>query len=348
MVARTRAGRQPTRREFLTAALGTAGALATACMPSGERAGMAQPAASLGPVESSTLRISVPPVCDPAYFLAEPYLREEGFTEVQFVRGDASQTMSGGAADLSTLFPPSLAAEVDAGNPVVALAGLHVGCIGLFAQKGIRDVGALRGKTLLVPKKDPRDFRFSYSVATFLEAGLDPVRDVNIVEAPAGADLVRLFRDGKSDAVMVAQTAMDRLRADGGFEMLVDYATDAPWSGHHCCLLTTTRSFLDMRPNAARRAVRAILRGSIDTRTDLARGVRSMVDRGITTDYDGVLAHDKTLPYDTWRTVDPEVGIRFLSERLQRANVIKSSADEIVRKGTDWNALRQAKQELKA
>jgi hypothetical protein len=103
-----------------------------------------------------------------------------------------------------------------------------------------------------------------------------------------------------------------------------------------------------MHPNATRRAVRAILRGNIDARTDLARGVRSMVDRGFTTDYDGVLAHDRGLPYDTWRTVDPEVGIRFFAERLQRANVIKSSADEIVRKGTDWNALRQAKSELKA
>lgn len=337
-----------TRREFLTVALGTAGALATSCMQPGERSAMPRLSASLGPAETATLRISVPPTCDPAFFLAEPYLREEGFTDIQFVKGNASQAMASGGADLSSLFPPSLAAEVDAGNPVVALAGLHVGCIGLFAQKGTRDVRALRGKTIFVPGKDPRDFRYSFFVATLLEAGIDPARDVNIVEAPAGADLVQMFRDGKSEAATVATQAMDKLRADGGFEMLVDYATDAPWSGHHCCLLTTTRSFLDMSPNAARRAVRAILRGTIDARTDLARGVQSMVERGVTKDYDGVLAHDRTLPYDTWRTVDPEVGIRFHAERLQRANVIKSSADEIVRKGTDWNALRQAQRELKA
>lgn len=337
-----------TRREFLTVALGTAGALATSCIQPGERSAMPKLSAALGPAETATLRISVPPTCDPAFFLAEPYLREEGFTDIQFVKGNASQAMASGGADLSSLFPPSLAAEVDAGNPVVALAGLHVGCIGLFAQKGTRDVRALRGKTVLVPSKDPRDFRYSFFVVTLLEAGIDPVRDVNIVEAPAGADLVQMFRDGKSEAATVATQAMDKLRADGGFEMLVDYATDAPWSGHHCCLLTATRSFLDMSPNAARRAVRAILRGTIDARTDLARGVQSMVERGVTKDYEGVLAHDRTLPYDTWRTVDPEVGIRFHAERLQRANVIKSSADEIVRKGTDWNALRQAQRELKA
>jgi len=322
--------------------------LATGCMSTGEKSVMSQPSASLGPVETTTLRIGVPPTCDPAYFLAEAYLREEGFTDIQFIKGNASSAMASGGADLSSLFPPSLAAEVDAGTPLVAVAGLHVGCIGLFAQRGTRDVRALRGKTIVVPNKDPRDFRYSYFVVTLLEAGIDPVRDVNMVEAPAGADLVQMFRDGKSDAVMTALATMDKLRADGGFEMLVDYATEAPWSGQHCCLLTATRSFLDMHPNAARRAVRAILRGNIDARTDLARGVQSMVDRGFTKDYDGVLAHDRTLPYDTWRTVDPEVGIRFFAERLQRANVIKSSADEIVRKGTDWNALRQAKRDLKA
>ena len=310
---------------------------------------MLRPAASLGPAETATLRISVPPTCDPAFLLAESYLRDEGITDVQYVKGNASQAMAAGAADLKSSFAPSLAADLEAGTPVVALAGLHVGCIGLFAQKGIRSVGDLRGKTVFVTKKnDPRDFRFAFFVVTLLEAGIDPFRDVNILEAPAGADFDEMFRDGKADAVLTATTGMDKLRADGRFELLVDYATDAPWSGHHCCLLVATRSFYDMHPNAARRAVRAILRANIDTRTDLARGVRSMVDRGWITDYDGVLAHDRMLPYDTWRTVDPEVGIRFFSERLQRAGVIKSSADEIVRKGTDWSALRQAMRELKA
>jgi NitT/TauT family transport system substrate-binding protein len=335
------------RREFLTAALGTAGGLAAGCMSPGATPTMPEPSASLGPAETATLLISVPPTCDAALFLAEPYLREEGITDVQFVKADAAQ-MTAGAADLVSLFPPGFAAEVDAGNPVVVLAGLHVGCIGLFAQKGTSSVRALRDKTVYVRQKDARQYTYSFLVVTLVEAGMDPARDVNIVEAPAGADLVRMFREGKADAVVTATTAMDKLRADGGFEMLVDYATDAPWSGHHCCLLTATRSFLDMRPNAARRAVRAIMRATIDTRTELPQAVRTMVDRGLTTDYDGTLAHDRTLPYESWRTVDPEVGIRFFAERLQRAGIIKSSADEIVRKGTDWSALRQAKRELKA
>jgi len=335
-----------TRREILGVALSTAGALLVGCVGGGQSSSKPSPAPSPGPVETKTLRIGAPPVCDAAYFMADRYLRDEGFTDIQFVKGDASQTMAGGAADITSFFPSRLAAEIDAGTPVVALAGLHVGCVGLFAQPGIRDVAGLRGKTIMVRKKDPREFTFAFPVVTLLNAGIDPSHDVNIVEAPSDADMLKLFRDGKTDAFTTAVVQMDALRAEGKFAMLVDYTTDAPWSGHHCCLVTATRSFVEMSPNAARRALRAILRANVEAASDPSRGVRAMVDAGFSNQYDAVLAHDRTLPYASWRTVDPEVGVRFFAERLQQAKVVASSGDQVVRKGTDWSLLRMAKQEL--
>jgi len=43
-------------------------------------------AATLPPPETTTVRIVSPPACDPGLMLAGDYLREEGFTDVRYMR----------------------------------------------------------------------------------------------------------------------------------------------------------------------------------------------------------------------------------------------------------------------
>ena len=58
--------------------------------------------------------------------------------------GPAEATLGAGDADISMLFGPPMVLRVDADEPVVFLAGVHVGCIEVFAQKGIRTIGDLK------------------------------------------------------------------------------------------------------------------------------------------------------------------------------------------------------------
>ena len=55
----------------------------------------------------------------------------------------------------------------------------------------------------------------------------------------------------------------------------------------------------------------------------------------------------KELPWDRWRTSDPEDTVRFYSLRLHEAGLIKPSPQKIIDQGTDWRFLKELKQELK-
>ena len=72
-----------------------------------------------------------------------------------------------------------------------------------------------------------------------------------------------------------------------------------------------------------------------------------MTDKGYTPRYDYALQVMKSLPYDRWRTLDPEDTLRFYSVRLHEAGMIKSSPQKILAQGTDWRFLNELKKELK-
>ena len=81
-------GQTVTRRELLRVGLGTGavlagGGLLAAC---GEQQGALGAPATLPPPETTTVRIVIPFTCDPGLMLAGDYLREEGFTDVRYMR----------------------------------------------------------------------------------------------------------------------------------------------------------------------------------------------------------------------------------------------------------------------
>jgi hypothetical protein len=66
------------------------------------------------------------------------------------------QAIERGVADFSTAFAVDLITAIDAGSPIVVLAGVHVGCYELFAKPDIRRITELEGKRWL-GTRDPMD-----------------------------------------------------------------------------------------------------------------------------------------------------------------------------------------------
>ena len=91
-----------------------------------------------------------------AQYVAEELLRGEGFTDVQYVRGPEVDLRLQSAwrpvrpTSAWHLSPPYII-QLDAGDPIVILAGVHVGCFELFGTDRVRAIRDLKGKTVAVP-----------------------------------------------------------------------------------------------------------------------------------------------------------------------------------------------------
>jgi NitT/TauT family transport system substrate-binding protein len=129
--------------------------------------------------------------------------------------------------------------------------------------------------------------------------------------------------------------------------VLVNSATDRPWSQYFCCLLTARKAFVRRHPVAAKRALRAIVKASDICALDPQRAARALVDKGYTPRYEYALQVMKELPYGKWREYDPEDTLRFYALRLHEAGMIKASPQKILAEATDWRFLNELKLELK-
>lgn len=308
-------------------------------------------AAAEAPPETRTIRLvrgrSIG--CDAPMGVVEELLKAEGFTEIRWVRSDSiagsRHAVASGAADLNAQNVGSYMTLIDAHEPVVLLAGTHVGCYELFASTRIRTMRDLKGKSVAVTEL--RSGRHLFLAAALRYIGLDAAKDVTLVTTPAG-EAMRDFEDGKVDAFMAFPPEPQELRARRVGHVILNTTTDRPWSEYFCCMLAGHRDFIGKHPVATKRAMRAILKAVDVCALEPARVAQRLVDRGDNTWKDGhLLQMLKELPWDRWRTADPESTIRFHALRLHEAGLIKSSPQQIIRRGTDWRFLNEVKKEMK-
>src|ERR1700757_2002463 len=112
------------RRQFLTT-LSLAGAAAFVRGP---------PAlAAEGSLETTTVRLAKNEgICLAPQYVADELLRAEGFTDIRHVFVPQStnrwKVIAGGEVDFSAGFVAPLIVAVASGEPIIALAGSHVGC----------------------------------------------------------------------------------------------------------------------------------------------------------------------------------------------------------------------------
>src|SRR5438445_6201613 len=104
-----------------------------------------RPVAAEPPPETTRIRlVRNPSICPSPQYMAEELLRSEGFTDVQYVKKPGAKgiapALTSGEADLSMHFAVPLIMGLDAGDPLVLLAGVHIGCFELFAVEQVRAV----------------------------------------------------------------------------------------------------------------------------------------------------------------------------------------------------------------
>jgi NitT/TauT family transport system substrate-binding protein len=243
--------------------------------------------AAEGALETTTLRIAkVGAICLAPQYVAEELLRAEGFTEIQYVEMPATYielALGRGQVDLSTGLAVDLIHTIDAGAPVVVLAGVHVGCYELFAKPSVGRLTELKGKR--VAADDPLLFKLMAA-----QVGLDPAKDIDWVSSTDPAvDPLELFAQGKIDAFLGFPPHPQELRARQVGHVLVSTAVDRPWSQYFCCMLTGNRDYVRNHPVATKRAMRAILKAADLCATEPERVARRIVDGGFAERYDYAL-----------------------------------------------------------
>jgi NitT/TauT family transport system substrate-binding protein len=329
-----------TRREFLDGLTlaGTAGLLGW----------HPRPVAAEPPPETTTIRwLRSPAICVAPYYVAEELLHGEGFTEVHHVQREAvlwTPAVLSGEVDIVLNFVGPLLVRLDAGDPLVILAGGHVGCFELFGTERVRAIRDLKGKTVNVPELGSPAHVFLASMAAYV--GLDPQKDVTwVTRAPDEA--IQLFTAGQIDAFLGFPPQTLELRAKGIGHVVVNSALDRPWSQYFCCMVYTRREFARKYPVATKRALRAILKAADICALEPEQAAGFLVDKGYTQNYSYAIQAMKELPYGKWREYDPEDTVRFYALRLHEAGMIKSSPQKIIAQGTDWRFLNELKKELK-
>jgi NitT/TauT family transport system substrate-binding protein len=308
-----------------------------------------KPVAAEPALETTRLRvIHSSPICTAPQYVAEALLQREGFTEVQYVkregRAASYKALAAGDADLDMGFAGSRVIGVDAGDPIVMLAGVHIGCLELFGTERIRTMRDLKGKSVAVTDLGSGRHLFLASVLAYV--GLNPNKDVHLITHSA-PESMRLFGEGKIDAFMAWPPEPQELRANQIGHVVVSTMMDRPWSQYFCCIATGNREFVRNHPVATKRALRAILKAADVCALEPERAAQLLVDKGYVNRYDSAFQSLKEIPYGKWREYNPEDSVRFYALRLHEAGMIKSTPQKLIAQGTDWRFLNELKRERK-
>jgi NitT/TauT family transport system substrate-binding protein len=328
------------RRRFLAmlSSVGAAG-LVGASHSSGQEA----------PLETTTVRLAkITGTCIAPQYLAEEFLRLEGFTDVKYVLSDAgvgqSQSIARGEVDFSMNFAAPLVISIDTGEPITIIAGVHPGCFELFGNERIRGIADLKGKSVGVQGLGGSPHVFLAAMAAHV--GLDPLKDINWVTDQSTTPK-ELFAQGKIDAFLGFPPEPQEMRARKIGRVIVSSAIDRPWSQYFCCMLAGNREFVRKHPVATKRVLRAILKATDLCASEPTRVAQHIVDAGFTPRYDYALQALKEIPYMKWRDYDPEDTIRFYALRLREIGMIKSSPNKIIADSADWRFLNEVRREMK-
>jgi NitT/TauT family transport system substrate-binding protein len=281
--------------------------------------------------------------------VATEFLAGEGFTEVRHVSGnfgEVAQALATGSIDISLHFAATLLMHVEAGEPILGLAGLHVGCIELFGTEQVRAIRDLKGKTVSIGGHGLGSPGYAYLAVMAAYVGLNPRTDITWVDYPP-AESVQLLAEGKLDAFLAFPPFAQELRAKQIGHVVVDTSRDRPWSQYVCCVVTGHRAFVQQHPVATKRAVRALLKATDVCALEPEQVAQSLVAKGFTPSYGYALQVLKELPYNVWREYDPEDAMRFFALRLHEAGMIKSSPQKLIAQATDWRFLKELKKEMK-
>jgi NitT/TauT family transport system substrate-binding protein len=249
--------------------------------------------------------------------------------------------------DFSFMYAPGFLGRLDAGVPIMALAGMHPGCLELFAHEHVRSVADLKGRQAGINDSFGSTDHFSVSIMA-AHVGLDPKKDINWVTTDDVASPKELFVQGKIDAYLAFVPESQELRSHKAGHAIVDMGRDKPWVNYYCCMLVANPDFVRQSPVATKRVLRAILKAMDLCSAEPERAARQLIAGGFARYYDRALQLLTRVPYASWRELDPEDSLRFYALWLHEFGELNSTPNKLIAEGTDRRFLNEIKRELKA
>jgi len=304
------------------------------------------------PPEITAIRLAKGSIsCVAPQYVAEELLRAEGFTDIHYVEleGDIGKrgipAMIGrGHVDISLTFAAPMLIPMDAGEPITALAGVHVGCFELFGHEDIRSIADLKGRSVGIPYSSSSPHTFVAIMTSYI--GLDYTKDINwIITSPVQPK--QLFIERKIDAFLGFPPETQELRERKIGHVIASSTQDHPWSQYFCCMLAGNTEFVRKYPAATKRVLRAILKATDLCVSEPRRVTQLMVERGYAARTDFMLQMLNELPYGVWREYDPEDTLRFYGLRMQELGMIKSPPQKLIAEHTNWRFLNELRRDLK-
>src|SRR5258708_17378350 len=152
-----RTERHCSRRRFLEDVARLSVSAAGIVLLAGCQTSPSGPVAASSDLETTRLRVvQTPSMCQSPQYVAQDLLRSEGFTDLQYIkeRGPKGNgvAVASGEADISMHFAGPLILQIEAGGPVVILAGAHIRCFELFGTDRVQAIRDLKGKTVAIPE----------------------------------------------------------------------------------------------------------------------------------------------------------------------------------------------------
>jgi NitT/TauT family transport system substrate-binding protein len=332
---------QLSRRDFLRAATAIG---AVGCFGAHHAVAAAEP-----PLETTTIRlVHAPSICTAPQYIAEELLRLDGFTDVQYLplgTRNGPYALADGRGDIAMWDTPGLIPHLDAGKPIVLLAGVHAGCYELFGQEEVRAIRDLKGKTVAIQYVGGGDQVLISSMLAYV--GINPQHEVTWVAGENVSDAMGLFVAGKADAFLGWAQQPEELRLKQVGHVIIDTAQDRPWSQYFCCMVAANRDFAQRHPIATKHVLRAILKAADICAADPQSAARFLSDKLYEPRFQIGLSVMRRLPYNRWREDDPEDTLRFHALRLYEVGMIKTTPQKLIAQSTDWRILDELKQGMK-
>jgi NitT/TauT family transport system substrate-binding protein len=306
--------------------------------------------AAEGPPEVTTIRLKkTMAICFAPLYVVEAFLRAEGFRDVRYVTAGLGvgevQMIERGDLEFGVTFAGTIVHQLDAGLPLTALGGVHVGCYELFANEPIRTISDLKGRRVAIENLISAGHLYLSIMATHV--GLDPEREIEWVTS-AEKSALDVFAAGEADAFLGFPPEPQKLRARGHNRIILNTVLDHPWSQYFCCMMYANRAWVREHPVATKRFLRAMYKAADFCTAEPANAARQLFDGGYAERYDYALEAIQQIPYDLWHEYDAEDTLRFYALRLHEAGMIRSSPNALIAEGTDWRFVDELKRELKA
>lgn len=269
------------------------------------------------PPETTRIRLAniFPSSCTAALALAEPFLREEGFTDVSYVK-----------------LPMGACVDALATGEIA----FHLG----YAATHLR---GLKGKRIGIVSPTGPDGIFL--AMTLANVGIDVRKVVTVVsyEASEGA---ALLSSGRLDGLAAFPPYSQDLRARGIGTAVVNSMVDRPWSNYFCFTAAVNRNWMEPHPVATRRALRAVPRGADVIAAQHGHPAHVLVEGGFTDSQKYASENLREIPYDVWRRFDPADTVRYLTLRMYEAGLITRTPEQMISRGTDFSRLAAITREL--